>query len=86
MRMSNIDILLARATSPSSLRSDGDYTIPRSFGVYRITKQGNVGRRFRFGNHPVRMNEIIRDFGDCEVKALFLDRDDARQLASELNK
>jgi len=84
--MRNIDILLERATNPLSLRSDGSYTIPRSFGVYRIIKQGNVGRRFRFGNHPVRMNEIIRDFGDCEVKALFLEREDAEDLARELNR
>ncbi len=78
--------LMERAKSPASLRPDGSYTIPRSYGVYRITTSGNVGKRFRFGNHPVRMNELLNDFGDCEVVAIFLDRDDAKQLVSELNK
>lgn len=84
--MDGISKLMERAKNPSSLKLDGNYTIPRSFGVYRIVVAGNVGKRYRFGNHPVRMNEILSDIGDCETVAIFLDRDDARQLASELNR
>ena len=84
--MNTIDRLMTKAKSPSTLQSDGNYTIPRTFGVYRIAAKENVGRRFRFGNHLVRMKEVSRDFGDCDVVAIFLNRDDAKTLASELNK
>ena len=84
--MDEISKLMERAKNPSTLEADGNYTIPRSFGVYHIAADGNVGHRYRFGNHPVRMNELLRDFGDCESVALFIDRNDAKQLAIELNK
>ena len=84
--MSVANGLMEKSKSPSIFRINGNYTIPRSYGVYRIERKGNVGRRYRFGNHPVRMNELVRDYGDCSLEALFLDRDDAKQLADELNK
>ncbi|HMQ02580.1 MAG TPA: hypothetical protein PKD26_01515 [Pyrinomonadaceae bacterium] len=83
--MGTIEILLAKANNPSTFRSNGNYTIPRSFGVYKLAAKGNVGRRFRFGNHPVRMNELLCEYGDREMEALFLDRDDAKELARILN-
>jgi hypothetical protein len=84
--MDGISKLMERAKNPLSLKPDGRYTIPRSFGVYKVTASGDVGRRYRFGNHPVLMTEILRNIGECEVVAVFLDRDDAKQLANELNK
>ena len=77
--------LMINAVSPQRLRRDGIYTSPRSFGVYRLTGSGNVGKRYRIGNHPVRERELTRDFGECEVLAVFLDRDDAERLARYLN-
>ncbi len=84
--MDTVSKLMERAKSSAFVSSDGRYTFPRSFGVYRITGSGDVGRRYRFGNHTVLMTEILRNVGDCEIVAVFLDRDDAKQLASELNK
>ena len=75
--------LMKRAISEKSLRQDGIYTKPRSFGVYRVPQ--NSGRTFRFGNHPIRQLELIREFTKCDLEAVFLDRDDARSLAKALN-
>jgi hypothetical protein len=63
-------------------------TSPRSFGVYCLSKSslGCTGRKFRFGNHPVRMNELEREFEKVELEGLFLDREDAQQYASLLNQ
>ena len=83
--MSAIDQLMERTISLQHLRPDGDYTVPRSFGVYRLKGKGNVGKRHRFGNHPVREKELTRDLGECEVVALFLNRNDAESLARHLN-
>ena len=69
--MDSISSLRVKAVNPSRLRIEDNYTSPRSFGVYRITGRGDVGRRFRFGNHPVRMYELTRDYGDCEIEAIF---------------
>ena len=83
--MSVIDRLMEKAVSPQRLRTTGRYTVPRSFGVYRLTGNGNVGKRHRIGNHPVRERELVRDFRECEVVALFLSRNDAESLARHLN-
>lgn len=83
--MSRKERLMERAVSSQRLRTDGIYTSPRSFGVYKLTGRGNVGKKYRIGNHPVRERELVRDYGQCEVVALFLDRDDAVELARHLN-
>lgn len=80
--------LLSKSVSENSLRidpKDKRYTIPRSYGVYEIASTINA-KKFRFGNHPVRETEIIRDFGNIKRIALFLDREDAKALADFLNK
>jgi len=74
--------LLAASVDPSTLREDGRYTVPRSWGVYRISAPGNRGRAFRSGNHPVRLRELEREFSGVGTVALF-DRED---LALELAK
>lgn len=83
--------LEARMVSSSSLSKSAQspyLTSPRSFGVYRIVKSasGNTGRKYRFGNHPVRMNELEREFDKVDLEALFLDRDDAQRYAVLLNQ
>ena len=80
-----VDRLRARAANPQTVRVIGNYTSPKSYGVYRLGSQGNVGRRYRFGNYPVRMNELLRDYGNCHLEAIFLNREDARSLADYLN-
>ncbi|MCA9232644.1 MAG: hypothetical protein KDA57_18485 [Planctomycetales bacterium] len=82
--MKSIDVFLARAISPSSVRADGPLTDPRSYGVYRLP--GNAtGRSFRFGNHPIRMLELEREFGACKLEYLFRRREDARAVALHLS-
>lgn len=69
-----------------SIPIDGEnknYTIPRTYGVYEIPTTDS--RRFRFGNHPVRENELSREFGGVKRTAVFLDREDARDFAKLLN-
>lgn len=83
--MSAIERLMDKAVGPHRLRIEGRYTRPPSCGVYKLTGSGDVGKRHRFGNHPVREHELIRDYGECEVVALFLARADAENLARHLN-
>ena len=86
--MSEKENLLSKSISENSIRIDPknkNYTIPRSFGVYEISEVTSA-RRFRFGNHPVREIELIREFKNVKKIGLFLDRDDARNLAFHLNK
>lgn len=75
--------LLAQAISPKSVQIVGLYTQPRSWGVYRVD---SAAKGFRFGNHPVRMQELEREFGRCVLVVLFADRDLAREAARQLNR
>lgn len=80
--------LLSKAISENDLRIDiknKNYTIPRSYGVYEISLTSNA-ERFRFGNHPIREFELIREFKNIKRIGLFLDREDAKLLAHYLNK
>jgi len=77
--------LRALAISESSVRPDGTLTIPRSFGVYRIGGTARGTRLFRFGNHPVRQHELIREFGVARLEELFSERVLASELARLLN-
>ena len=73
-----------RAILPGSVEPDSRYTVPRTYGVYRLSRAGG-SRQFRFGNHPVRMKELKREFSSCELEALFLTRAEAQALAVLLN-
>ena len=77
--------LAARAISLRDVRPDGALTSPRSFGVYELPQAATGTRRFRLGNHPVRMRELAREFGTCKLVYLFLQRPDAVGMASSLN-
>lgn len=86
--MSEKEKLLSKSISENSIQPDHNdkkYTVPRSFGVYEIQTTTNA-KRVRFGNHPVRENELIRDFKTVKRIGLFLDRSDAKALADFLNK
>lgn len=80
-----IQVIIRRAVNPSSVRVTGGLTHPRSYGVYILPANCGATRRYRFGNHPVRMQELDREFKHCALKHLFLYRADAMALASVLN-
>jgi hypothetical protein len=66
---------------------DGSYTIPRTWAVYRIpTNQNKSSNIYRMGNHPVRKNELEREFGEISVVAIFNNREMAKELSIFLNK
>lgn len=77
--------LRQRSIDPRSVRAGWPFTSPRTYGVYRLNRPG-VSRKFRFGNHPVRMKELEREFSSCSLDSLFLSRKDAKALAASLNK
>jgi len=81
-----IEALAARAISPREVRSDGRLTLPRSFGVYELPSSATGTRRYRIGNHPVRLRELEREFGPCKLLYLFRQRSDAVAAAASLNR
>ncbi len=81
----SIASILRRAISPGSVRAAGPLTSPRSYGVYRLPQNVRATRRFRFGNHPIRMRELEQEFGSCTLENLFLSRAEAMQVAASLN-
>jgi hypothetical protein len=81
----SITNIIKRAISPGTVRSAGPLTVPRSYGVYLLPHNSGATRRFRFGNHPVRMRELEREFGSCKLEHLFLSRAEAMQVAASLN-
>jgi hypothetical protein len=79
--------LLSKSISENSVRIDPqnkNYTIPRTYGVYEILKTTNA-KRFRFGNHPVRESELMKEFESVKRLAIFLEREDAKALADFMN-
>lgn len=77
--------LQERAISPRSVRSDGHLTSPRTFGVYELPAGVQNVRRFRFGNHPVRLRELEQEYGACKLLYLFEAREDAAAMAKACN-
>ena len=85
MSASRKNELLALSIAETAVRADGNLTIPRSFGVYRIVAGAGTSRRYRFGNHPVRRHELDRELGATRLEALFFERRLAEELARLLN-
>lgn len=85
MPISRIEYLESRAVSPTAVRPDGNYTNPRTWGVYRIGSTG-LGEIFRLGNHPIRQVELVREQGVAELLFLFAEREDALELKHLLNE
>lgn len=84
--MNELEDLIQRAIPPSSVKPEGSFTQPLSFGVYRATDPDDGSTHFRFGSHPVRMQELEDRFGGCELEYLFLAREDAAAMAAALNQ
>ena len=74
-----------KSVDPSSVKSNGRYTSPRTWGVYKVERLLE-SKRFRFGNHPVRQQELIRQYGEVQlVGGLYEARIDAKEAAYLLN-
>ena len=82
MTSKQANALRARALSPTAVTVVGNYTNPKSWGVYRVEsfKAGREGTSFHMGNHPVRQTELDREHGSAELVMLFGTRVDAEQL------
>lgn len=87
MSEARLKSLLAKSIDPSSVRPDGQYTNPKTWGVYEVERllDGKRGKGFHFGNHPIRQQELIRQFGEAKAKALYMSRIDAEEVAYLLN-
>lgn len=84
MNQARLKSLLARSIDPSSVESHGRYTNPRTWGVYHV-KCLPEGKRFHFGNHPIRQKELIRQYGEAPLVGLYKARIDAKEAAYILN-
>lgn len=82
--LNDIQRLKAQAVTAAALRPDGRYTVPRSWGVYKLPCSAGF-RPYRTGNHPVRHQELQREHGSVTTVALFLDQDLAKQFADLSN-
>ena len=80
-----IEGALGREVRRTDVTMIGQLTRPRSYGVYRLPQDCGATRGFRFGNHPVRQQELEREFGHCELRHLFRSRTDAATVAKALN-
>jgi hypothetical protein len=80
-----IEALVAQAVSAESVQAKGSLTIPRSYGVYELCDHVGSTKRFRFGNHPIRMRELEAEFTKCTLSYLFLTRETAVTMTSILN-
>ena len=55
-------------------------------GTPKLQVGAGATRLVRYGNYPVRMHELEREFGRrCELLHLFLSREDAKAVATALN-
>lgn len=77
--------IIQRAADPAGVEPAGPLSDPRSYGVYQLPYTSGSAGRFRFGNHPIRMQELEHEFGSCTLTFLFLSRDDAETIARVLN-
>jgi len=83
MSQSRAQELLGKAVSSAALVLAGRYTRPASWGVYKVlSKEEATTKPYRTGNHPVRYEELRREFKHIEVVALFTERALATELAT----
>ena len=83
--MMTMEALQAQAISLENVRPNGPLTAPRSYGVYELCDHVGSTKRFRFGNHPIRMRELEAEFTKCTLSLLFLTSETAAAMASLLN-
>lgn len=79
--------MASQQVSKSELRahpSNPNWTMPKSWGVWELPAEA-LGKRFRYGNFPVRGIELEREFGQVKRLALYTSRVAAKTHALELN-
>ena len=79
--------IMSNEISPDRTRPDPNNpgkTIPKTYGVWDIGP-GSSGKRFRYGNNPVRGAELARDYGRAELVALYMNRAAAKSQADSFN-
>ncbi|CAN5689626.1 hypothetical protein BH11PSE7_BH11PSE7_15730 [soil metagenome] len=83
----DIERLLKKAVDVNGLLSDGNYTKPRSWGVYEVQIPHTVTttQRFRTGNHPIRHRELEAEFGEVIQIAVFGSKSLVEDLKRLLN-
>ncbi|MDC8771774.1 hypothetical protein [Roseateles albus] len=79
--------LQAKSVAAGSFVVDGSYTIPRTWGVYKVAvvQDGTTEQAYRLGNHPIRQHELENELGAAELVMLFSSRLDAVELKQLLN-
>ena len=87
MSEARLKSLLAKCIDPSSVNPDGQYTNPKTWGVYQVERllDGKRGKGFHFGNHPIRQQELTRQFGEAQTIGIFETRIDAEEVAYLMN-
>jgi hypothetical protein len=89
--MTDFENLMQLAVDSTKFYIQRIYTSPRTYGVYAVINrlnhhQSNHGKKFRFGNHPIRQHELIKQYGTAEIQAVFLERHQAKIFADRLNQ
>ena len=79
--------LQERAVITGGFVVEGNYKVPRTWGVYKaaLNKGGTTEQAFRVGNYPVRQNELLLDHGTVKLVLLHTSRLDAMELKRLLN-
>lgn len=87
MSEARLKSLLGKSIDPSLVKPDGLYTNPKTWGVYQVERllDGKRGKGFHFGNHPIRQQELIRQFGEAQTIGIFEARIDAEEVAYLMN-
>jgi hypothetical protein len=86
LTQSKLKVMEANALSPVKVRVVGNYTDPKTWGVYRTTSPSKSnGATFHQGNHPIRQIELVREGRDVELVVLFTNREDAVRLKQLLS-
>ena len=73
--------------SPNRTRpnpTNSGWTIPRTWGVWDIGSQ-SAGKRFRYGNYPIRGAELLREYDRPQLISLYTNRAAAKSNADSRN-
>ncbi len=87
-KLNRLAELAKSSIPPTSLPIDGQFTTPRTWGVFMVERLIKGQRRygFYFGNYPVHQRELVRKYGEANLVALFTSRIDAEECAYLLNE
>ena len=81
------ELLMAKTVGSNNYKidpSNPNLTKPRTWGTFLIQDKNIDKKRYRFGNYPIRMEELKREYASIKLVALFKDRKDAEALANLL--